>query len=146
MSETGDLLDGIARAIDAAGIAQYRPDAPFQAGDVPITFKSMPANPDRAVTLSTYGNSDHPTIPLGQRRLQVRVRGIAGDSLDADAIADAVFETLHGLTHQQYGSVHVIQILRASTVPLGLDDLQRDERSDNYALDVNPPATSARPD
>jgi hypothetical protein len=50
------------------------------------------------------------------------------------------------LTHQQYGSVHVIQILRASTVPLGLDDLQRDERSDNYALDVNPPATSARPD
>lgn len=146
MSETADLLDGIARTIDAAGIAQYRADGPYQAGDVPITFKSMPANPDRAVTLTVYGASDHPTIPLGERRLQVRVRGAAGDSLDADDLADAVFDALHGLTHQQYGSVHVIQILRVSTVPLGLDDLQRDERSDNYALDVNPPTTPGRPD
>lgn len=146
MSETADLLDGLARVIHAAGIAQYRPDGPFQAGDVPVTFKSMPANPDRAVTLSSYGASDHPTIPLGERRVQVRVRGLAGDALDADALADAIFGAFHGLTHQQYGSVHVIQMLRVSTIPLGSDDLQRDERSDNYALDVNPVGSANRPD
>ena len=144
MSETADLLDGIARLLDAAGVAQYRPDSPYRAGDIPVTFKSMPANPDRAVTLSAYGDSDHPTIPLGQRRLQVRVRGIAEDSLDADEIADAVFGVLHGLTHQQFGSVHAIQIRRISTIPLGLDELQRDERSDNYAIDVNTPETPLR--
>jgi hypothetical protein len=57
-----------------------------------------------------------------------------------------VFEALHNLTDRTFGSVHVVQMLRTSAIPLGMDDQSRRwMRSDNYSVDVDLPGTALRP-
>lgn len=145
MSVTADLLAGIAGEIEAPGIA-IRSDVGWTAGQTAITYALMPADPDRVVTLTIYGASDHPSQPLGSVNLQVRSRGVPEQPLDVDALDDAVFAVLQGLTDRTYGSAHVIQVLRKSSMPLGVDANSRWERSSNYVLDVDYPATPLRND
>lgn len=145
MSVTADILAGVAAEIESAGIA-VRSDTGWTTGQTAIVYNLMPATPDRAVALTVYGGTDHPSQPLGTVNLQVRSRGAVESPLDADALDDAVFAVLQGITDRSYGSAHVIQLLRKSSMPLGVDAETRWERSSNYVLDVDYPPTQYRAD
>lgn len=146
MSVTGDILDGVARLLDAAGVATYRSDgSAYLATETAITFKDLPPTPDRVIALAAFGASDQPVITLGSQQIQVRARGTS-DPRDVDSILDAAFVALHGASNLTFGSVHVVQILRVNTIPLGMDEQDRRwQRSDNYALDVDLPTSANRP-
>lgn len=145
MSTTRDLLEGIATYLDGQGVGVYNPTAVNDPDDTVITMKNLPSKSPRAIMLTAYGPSDHPTINLSQIRVQVWFRGVPNDSLDVDDLGDSVFDVLHGLEHRDFGSAHVVQALRISSLPMGEDANNRHERADNYVLDVNRPATLNQP-
>lgn len=146
MSTTSDLLDGLAAILDSAAITVDKTGSNYLPGDTALTFKNLPASPDRVVCLSPFGaNSDHPEIPMGVQPVQVRVRGTS-DPRDVDELADSVFAVLHGAINRTFGSVHVVQVLRTSSIPLGMDDQSRRwERSDNYDCYMDYPTSTNRP-
>lgn len=147
MSDTRDVVDGLARMLVTATVATYRSDgSPYLASETGVLFKDLTSTPDRVVVLNAYGTADdNPQWTLGRRLVQARFRGTA-DPLDVDALADAAFNVWHGATNLTFGSVHVVQILRVSSIPLGRDEQDlRWQRADNYALDLDYPTTANRP-
>lgn len=147
MSSTTDLLNGIAQMLADAGVVTRRTDgSDFTDGETALSFKNLPATPDRVVVLSPFGaHSDQPQITLGTQPIQVRCRGTS-DPWDVEDLADAAFDVLHGAANLTFGSVHVVQILRVNSIPLGMDEQdQRWQRSDNYDIDVDLPTTANRP-
>lgn len=147
MSSTRDILDGLARMLDAAAVVTYRPDGTaYLAGETALTFKDLPDAPDRVIALAPFNaNSDQPEITLGNQKIQVRGRGTA-DPSDVDDLLDDAFQVLHGAADLWFGSVHVVQILRDNTIPLGMDEQSRRwQRADNYSLDVDLPTSANRP-
>jgi hypothetical protein len=139
-----DLLLGIAALLDGQGVGTFRGDgSAYAAGETAIVFGELPTGPDRAIGLALYnGGADDVAQNVSRPRLQLMFRGAPGLPLDAGDIASAAFLVLHGAEHRDYGTAHLIQALRQSTVPLGVDDNRRTMRSDNYALDVNTPHTA----
>lgn len=133
MSETRDLLTGLRSEVAAGGLATS------------VFYKGLPTAPDRAIALTPYSTDDEATVATGRFRVQFWFRGSVNQALDCDDDADAVFNILHGLTDRQYGSVHLVQCFRVSSVPLGIDESKRTQRSDNYELYVDFPTTAARP-
>lgn len=144
MSFTRDLLEGLATELNNAGVATYAPT--YAPTDTGIFFKELPAGQDRAVALTAYATSDQPKIALSVIRVQFWFRGKVNDSVDVDDLADSVFNVMQGIEHRQYGTAHVVQALRVSSIALGVDGSRRHERSDNYELPVNVPTTSGRPE
>lgn len=147
MSATGDILAGLGAMLGSAGVATYRADGtPYLATETAVTFKDLPSSPDRVVCLSPFGASmDQPVITYGQQRIQLMMRGTTNPT-DVDDLADAAFAALHGAANLTFGSVHVVQILRENTIPLGMDEQSRRWlRSDNYVLDVDLPTSTYRP-
>lgn len=144
MSVETDLLTGIAQTLAAAGVGAFGA-GPYASTDTAIVFGEMPAQPDRCIGLTVYSAQDNATVNYTQYRVQVWARGVPNVSTDAADIQCAVFDALHGLTSQQWGSVWVSQVTRYSLIPAGVDANRRSERSDNYLLRVNPPNTAHRP-
>ena len=145
MSTTGDLVDGIAGIIFAAGLATFNPNGVYQSNQTGIFEKIMPAAPDRVITLTAVYQGDDVTMPLGQVMVQVRGRGVPNKPRDVDDLLDPIFNILHGATYLTFGSVTVIQMNRRVSTPMGMDDSKRWERVDQYYLDVDFPATTNRP-
>lgn len=144
---TSDLLRGLAQYLADAGIGVvYSSTVPYQPWDTGVFFKALPTGPDRAVAVTAYSAIDEPKISLTSVRVQFWFRGKVNDSLDVDDLGDAVFSAVQGLEHRQFGTAHVVQALRVSSIQLGADGSKRSERSDNYQLDVNPPTTPGRPE
>ncbi len=149
MSALNDLLDGLAQMAQTAGIANYTP--PYSVSDTGIYMSQMPmgdeaSNPgtDRAVVFSAYALNDAVSLPMGQITVQVRTRGLE-DPFDVNVLDDQCYQLYQGLTDRTFGSVHVIQMLRKSSLPMGQDSNRRWERSSNYVCDVDLPPTSNRP-
>lgn len=142
-----DLLLGYAELLAGQGVGTYRTDGtPYAAGETAIVFGELPTSPDRAIGLALYnGLPDEATQNLSHPRLQLMVRGAPGQPLDAGDIATAAFMVLQAVAHRDYGTAHVVQSLRVSAVPLGVDDNRRTMRADNYQLDVNTPHSAGRP-
>ncbi|MEV4053038.1 minor capsid protein [Amycolatopsis sp. NPDC049688] len=142
MSFTGDLLDGYAALIAAAGIGTVRSDgSAYQASETAITFGAMPSEPDRAITLTAYPVRDDPSLSDSVVGLQVRTRG-GSDPHDVEGLADALFDLLHHPQAHTVGAIRVVQALRNSGGPLGRDENNRWERSDNYYVTVNRPTAN----
>ncbi|WP_086846826.1 minor capsid protein [Amycolatopsis kentuckyensis] len=142
MSFTGDLLDGLAAYLAAAGAGAYRGDgSAYLPGETAIVFAAMPQTPDRAIVLSDYPVTDDPSLSDSRIGVQVKCRG-GTNPHDVKAISDAVFDVLHGKTAFNLGPVRVVQALRNSGVPLGRDDSNRWEHSDNYYLTVHRPSAN----
>lgn len=146
MSLTTDLLDGIAGLIIGAGIAVQKtaPDV-YLDSDTAISWSLMPTQPDRCIVLTDFPVSDDPAQALGQIGVQLRIRGLPGDPRDAQELRDSIYELLQGLINQFFGSVHVIQCNRRSSIPNGQDDSRRFEYFENYYCDVDLPVTANRP-
>ncbi|NUO58996.1 MAG: hypothetical protein HOV78_20235 [Hamadaea sp.] len=139
-----DLLAGLAQELDDATVATYRPDTPLEDAETAITFGTMPDRPDRCVTLTTYPISDEPREAKSLVGVQVRCR--AESYLDAVDLNGQIFDALHGLTGRQYGTCHLVQLQRRSSIPMGTDGDQRWEYSANFYADINPPTTALRPE
>lgn len=151
MSATNDLLDGLAQEIAAAGIAAYDTSGVYSVSDTGIFFSVMPPGsegeppgPDRCVVLTAYALNDDPSLPLGQINVQIRARGTA-DPRDVNTLSDDLYQLFQALTDRTYGSCHVIQMLRKSSIPMGQDTQRRWEQSQNFVCDVDLPATVNRP-
>ncbi|SDT69783.1 hypothetical protein SAMN05216371_3855 [Streptomyces sp. TLI_053] len=136
-----DLLDSLARYLQAAGLLTYDPTG--IKGDTFIEL--MPPAPDRAVQLSLYGASTpDPLNPWDERSLQVRVRGTA-DPRVSRARAETIFSTLHGLAGVELpGRLWLVLCIAQQTpAPLGVDAAGRHEHTTNFRLDVE--ALNPRP-
>ncbi|GAU67684.1 hypothetical protein SSP35_05_02510 [Streptomyces sp. NBRC 110611] len=131
MSYTVDLLDGLARLLDSAGVGTYRPDGVYEASETAITIAATPPAPDRCICLSAYPVTDSPVLTDTTTGIQVRTRA-GPDPREVDALDDAVFDVLHGAGPYQWGAAWVQLIFRASAVPIGADDSGRAERTSNY--------------
>ena len=111
-----------------------------------VFYGDLPAlTPHRAVAFNCYAATDEAKVALTRLRVQVMVRGIENDSLDAGDLADSIFDRLHGLENLWFGGVHLVQCFRISRVPLGIDTAKRTTRADNYECDVDLPVTAGRP-
>lgn len=142
MSFTTDLLSGIAQLLEDTGQGTWKPTGAYATDDpTPIIIKSVPASPDRVITLSEYSVSDDPTLSDSVKGLQVRFRA-GRDPRTVDDMADDAFDVLHGLQGVELSTgVLIVQSYRQSSALLGADDNGRHERSDNYYLTVHRPST-----
>lgn len=140
MSFTGDLLDGIAQVLADGGAGTYRSNgSAYLPSETAIVFAAMPQTPDRVIALATYTVTDDASLSDSVVGLQVRCRGGANPH-DVEAVAGSVFDLLHGRTAYQAGTVRIVQSLHQSGAPLGRDDSNRWERSENYYLTVHRPS------
>lgn len=148
MSADSDILTGLADVLATAGIAVHRADgSAYVDGETAVFFGSPLDSSPRCVTLTAYGaDADAPKQALSRRNVQVRSRGLPGQYLDAVDLDQAVFDALQGLQGVPLGSVWLIQCLRRSQVPMGVDAAYRWEVASNFVLDVNPPRTALRPE
>lgn len=146
MAATRDLLTGLAQMIADTGIGVFNPSGIYAATDTGIIFKNMPSKPDRCIVLTMVPLTDMTTIPVGKVLVQVRTRGLPNNPLDVDDLGDAVFDLLQGVTDVTLGSAHIIQCLRNSSVPMGVDSAQRWERVDHMYVDMDYPPTPLRPE
>lgn len=140
MSFLVDLVDGIARTLDTAGVATYRPDGIYTAAETAITDTVMPDSPDRAVVLTAYDTADDPALTDCTVFLQVRTRA-GPDPREVAALDEAAFAVLHGLTRHLFGTARIGLIKRDNTAPLGRDTLGRFERTSNYTIRAQRPPT-----
>lgn len=141
MGYESDLLVGIAELLATASVGTWSETGTYAANVTAITLRKMPAAPDAAIALSTYGVADDPTLSDGVTGLQVRSRAAGPDPRTHDDLADAVFEQLQGLHDVTLTSgVYVVFVERRSFLDLGQDALQRWERSDNYYVTTHRPS------
>jgi len=145
-SHTGDLLTGLAGSIASAGIGTYLTGSSvFTAGQTGIGIGQLPETTDRAIAITDYGTAgDEITQAITTIAVQVLCRSNRNDRLDLASLRDSIFQLLQGMTHVNYGTCHVIQARRISSVPLGLDENDRWLQADNYYFDCNTPASAYR--
>lgn len=144
MGVTRDLLVGLAGELVTAGVGTY--GTIVANPNTGIYLKALPTSPDRAVSLTAYATVDEAETALSRFRVQAWCRGKTDNSVDVDDLADQIFAALHGLEDRTYGTVHLVQCLRISSVSLGVDSsTKRFERSDNYEIDLDTPSTPGRP-
>ena len=137
-----DLVKGLAEHLDAHDIGVWLDagEGTFAASDVAITYRAIPASPDRLVTLSPYPLTDDPSLSTSTVGVQVRVRGTVNPTV-CDDLADSVFGVLHGATQLELSTgIRVTQVHRQSSAPLGQDANRRWSRADNYACTVHRPS------
>ncbi|HEY2642312.1 MAG TPA: minor capsid protein [Galbitalea sp.] len=142
MSDTQDLLTGVATMI--SGVASDILWTPNTVGGG-IAMKTMPDNPDRIVVLNAIPQTDDAVLPMGNWMIQIAGRGARGNPLDVDGFMDGIFLILHGATNLTFGALHVAQMSRYSSIPMGQDEAVRNIRIDKYSLDLDFPGTAARP-
>lgn len=145
-SYESDVLQGLAQYLANVGAFAYKPAGGYLPTDTAAVFGELPTAPDRAVGITLYNSVDAVQESFSSVRVQFMFRGSANNSLDVGDAAAAVFANLHNLKGVWFGSTFLVQALRVSTVPLGLDANKRSLRSDNYQLDINPPTTALRPE
>ncbi|MFD3572804.1 minor capsid protein [Streptomyces sp. NPDC058644] len=136
MSFLVDVVDGLARLLDARGIGTYRPDGVYTAGETAITDTVMPDGPDRAIVLTAYPVDE--SAALTDTVLAVQVRTRAGpDPREVNTLDDDVFAVLHASGRHTFGAARITLIYRFSSGSLGADANGRQERTSNYRLRAN---------
>ncbi|MER7691568.1 minor capsid protein [Streptomyces sp. NPDC097610] len=138
MSFLVEIVDGLARLLDAAEVATYRPDGVYETGETAITDTVMPDSPDRAVVLTAYDTANSQNLTDTTVFVQARTRA-GPDPREVAALDDAVFEVLHNSGPFLFGTARVVLITRQSAAPLGADTLGRFERTSNYTVRAHRP-------
>lgn len=119
---------------------EWRETGPaYTSAVVGVCYGRMPASPDRLVAVRVYLTDDNTQNLVSSRRVQLRFRGARGDLDGADALADQAFARLQGLARE--GGISGIS--RLSMTPLGADENDREERSDNYTIILDNPEASS---
>lgn len=112
----------------------WRPTGPgYTSADVAIFFGAIDADPDRAVGVRVYATLDDPLEHWGARSVQLRFRGAAHSRASADELAGRAFPVLQQIS--RVGGISGIR--RDSMAPLGADAKGREERTDNYTINLD---------
>lgn len=132
---TTDVITGVCRWLDANEFGTYRADAPYRPADRAITARRLPATPDWAIAVATYGQDDGLVTPDREINIQLRFRTAHEAGITAvDDWADRVFDALHMRHRITMGGVRVQRVVRTLSAPLGADENGREERADSYTL------------
>lgn len=134
---TSQLVAGLAQHLEDAGVGTWRPDgSEYQADEIAITDRLIPATPDRLIVIAAY-TVVRPWRGLGDitEGIQLRFRGTT-DPRVCDDIADEVFDLLDSAANLSWNGIPIVQVYRQSYAPLGRDGNSRWERSDNYYIDA----------
>jgi hypothetical protein len=144
MGFDSDFAKGWARYLgtNVAGLV-YSETTPYAATDIGITLSVLPQDPNTAVAVATYPVSDSPTLSDSVIGLQILSRAPGPDSTAVSDLRSLIFDALHGLAGVALPTgVHVVQCLHQSGAPLGRDELQRWEWTDNYYVTVWRPSAN----
>ncbi len=136
MGWTTDLLTGLAVHLDAQDVGVWRPTGAYTADETGIIRRAIPEQPNRIITLATYGVDDRRGMQEQTIGLQIRVRGLPRNPDDCDDLADAVFEALDSIGHTTWAGVEIVDCYRQSHASLGADGQHRWSRSENYYVDA----------
>lgn len=139
MSADSDLTAGIIDLIEAEGIAVQGAST-----GTAVVAKALNPSPDRGIAIVIGGAGDNALIPVGVRTVQFRTRGTT-DTRDVDALAQQVFDLLHGVHGLVMGGTVLGHMYRTSFTSLGPDDPGRWERSDNYLANITELPSANRP-
>ena len=128
------VLDLLARRIATTVGCTYMPGGDresVEAGPIPIFIKYFQAKPDTAILLTLYPLhvSPHDDQPVTQWRLQARAR----HPLDADPLSSQVINALVRPLAWWAGT-SIQHVEHESTIPMGHDQVGRDEVSTNYTI------------
>jgi len=145
MSYEKDFLTGLAQMISDSSIAVYRPTGAYAAGERAVVFGGWPQAPDACIVLNYTPVTDGVMVPMGRGILEVHSRGRQGDPFGPGELAIPVFDLIHNMQNQTFGTSHVVQILRDHVAPLEQDALKRFRRVDIYYADLDAPGTTNRP-
>lgn len=138
-----DLLTGIAQMIAGAGLGVFKTSGAYAAGDTAIVLDTVPASPDRVITLTDYVVSDDPSLSNSVIGVQVRTRWGGADPRPVKDLDGAIFALLHGMPARTLaGGVRVVSCLRNSGVSMGQDSNNRWGRSSSYYTLVHRPSTN----
>lgn len=144
MSYEKDFLIGIAQMIADNGIAVYKSNGVYGAGETGIVFGGWPQAPDRCLTLNYTPVTDQTMAAFGRGILDIGFRGAPGDPFGPSDIAVPVFELIHGIRNHPLGTSNIIQLLRNHVAPMETDGNRRSKRFDLYTVDLDSPATAHR--
>jgi len=137
------LLTGIAQLLATAGLGTWRDTGVYAAAETGIVFDTVPASPDRVITLTDYVISDDPTLSDSVIGVQVRTRWGGQDPRPVKDLDGSIFDALHGLEGVDLvGGVHVVSMFRRSGTSMGQDANSRWGRSSNYYATVHRPSTN----
>lgn len=138
-----DLLTGIAQHIAGAGLGTWRASGAYTSGETAIVLDTVPATPDRVITLTDYAVSDDPTLSDSMIGIQIRTRWGGLDPRLVKDLDGAIFALLHGMPATTLtGGVRVVSCFRRSGVSMGQDANNRWGRSSNYYTQVHRPSTN----
>ncbi|MDY0830736.1 minor capsid protein [Microbacterium sp. BG28] len=126
---TIDLCERLGQLDGWAWSPDYDPDV-YTNEVVAVFYGRIRPSPDKAVGVRVYGGSDDVDTDSKTRRVQLRSRGASGNADDADVIADAAHDLFKSLLREGV----ISEVTRTSFSPLGADDSQREERTDNYLV------------
>lgn len=112
--------------------AVWSETSPYGPDDRAVALRDLPSQPDTAVAVEVYNTDDDLVLPNTEVRVQLLFRG-RGDA--GDEFGDDVFDALHGRHRFEFpNGLKVQRAERLYAAPLGVDDNQRERRSDNYGL------------
>ncbi|HEY6116475.1 MAG TPA: minor capsid protein [Candidatus Dormibacteraeota bacterium] len=131
-----DLLDGLARHLQAQGLVTYEPAS--ASGD--LFLESMPPTPDEAVTLTIYDDGRESDSKLGydEPYVQVRVRGTKDPRVSRQRCT-AIRDELHGLGEMTLpdGTELILSVaLQNAPASIGIDQLGRHEHVANFRMEI----------
>lgn len=136
-----DLAAGIGQFLETLALGVWRDDGVYTAQETGIVMDVMPSEPDNVIVLTPYGVEDDPSLADNVTGLQVRSRAAGRNPAAARKIGSDVFLALHGRTNLVLPTgLHVVQILRQSSVSDGQDENGRWTMIDNYYCDLHVPA------
>lgn len=131
MTSVAQLRRGLAVFVGSHTSGAWSETAPYQDDDWAVTLRDLPSAPDTAVAIEIYNVESAMVLPDTEVRVQFTFRG-HGD--DADDFADELFSVLHGKHHFRAGDVEIERAKHLYAAPLGVDDNQRERRTDNYEV------------
>lgn len=136
-----DLAKGVGQFLDTLDLGVWRDDGVYADGETGILLDVMPSEPDNAIVLTPYGVDDDPSMAENVTGLQIRTRAAGRNPADCRKMGADVFLELHGRTDLILSTgLHVVQILRRSSVSGGQDENGRWTMIQNYYCDLHVPA------
>jgi hypothetical protein len=140
MGHTEDLLTGLARDLQAAGIGKWSPAGTYGSNDIGIVLGRFPDKPNNVITLSPYGVDD---VIEGEDTIgvQVRSRRAGLDPRPGMLTADQIFDRWHA-RHDFLlpNGLHVTQMTRRSWVSGGIDSSDRSTVIQNFYVQLVRPS------
>lgn len=128
--------DEWARLLHDLGVGVYTPDAVGGTIFVP----KLPDAPDLAIAVARYGGSEADTKNgWDEPRLQFRVRGPHNDYIAGEALAQRVYDELHGLANRQLPAGTWLNLavgMQSGPMDIGPDTNHRPEWTVNVRADI----------